>query len=565
MVRFVIFGFALLTVASWSFAAPSRPTAPGPARADTPRPVYPSADAILHYVQGRLFEERGDDAEAMAEYYRVLAIDPRSLSAARNLSGLAARRGEAARSLEFADRALALEPNDAQSLWLKGSAQFNLGRPAEALETLEAATRSDSTRVQVWLTLARVAENQDRIPVVARAYGRVVQLDEDDAEAWFQLAAAEARLGHFGAADSALTHAVDLNPMRPGEVFLRGWIRESTGRREEAIGLYRHHLELHPDDQVTRSRLVDLLAREQRYAEAYEEARHITRARPGDLDVLQAEADLAFKSGHARDGAQALDRLRGVAPDDPATTARALAVLGQNGHGRDAVAIAESWARARPGNYRGDMLLAQALAMDHQIDAAIEHARRALSTVPDSLAPRILLGRFYQSEKRYADAELVWVEALARFPQVVGLGLDLAYCREQRGDLDGSESAVRDVLRREPRNPAALNFLGYLLADHNLRLDEAESMIQQAVEQEPDNGAFLDSLGWVYYRLGRYPEARVKLERAVEITGDAVVHEHLGDVYKVLQLPDLARDQYTRALGSDSSNTRIRGKLSEIR
>jgi len=348
-------------------------------------------------------------------------------------------------------------------------------------------------------------------------------------------------------------------------VFLRGWIRESTGRRAEAINLYRHHLELHPDDQVTRGRLVDLLAREKRPAEAWEEARRLARARPGDADALQGEADLAFKSGHPHDAAEALDRLRRMAPDDPANAARALVVLGQNGRGGEAVSLAETWARAHPGNFRGDMLVAQGLAMNHQMDAAIEHARRAASAVPDSLAPRILLGRFYQAEKRYAEAEPVWVDALSRFPQLIGVGLDLAYCREQRGNLDGSESAVRDVLKREPRNPAALNFLGYLLADHNRKLDEAETLIQQAVDQEPDNGAFLDSLGWVYYRLGRYQEARAQLERAVEITGDAVVREHLGDVYKVLKLLDLARDQYARALASDSSNTRLRNKLAEIR
>src|SRR6266850_1355235 len=348
MVRFVFFVLALLSVASWSFAAPARPAAPEPST-DPSRPIYPSAEAVLRYAQARLSEERGDDGAAMAEYYRVLALDPRSLSAARNLSELSARRGEAARSLEFADRALALEPDDALSLWLKGSAQFNLGRPAEALETLEAATQADSTRAQLWLTLARVAESQDRIPIVARAYASIVRLDEDDAEAWFQLAAAEARLGHFGVADSALTHAVQLNPMRPGEVFLRGWIRESTGRRAEAIGLYRHHLELHPEDQVTRSRLVDLLAREQRQAEAYDEARRLTRARPGDIDALQTEADLAFKSGHPRDGAEALDRLRRVAPDDPGTVAREVTVLGQNARGHDAAARAETWARAHPG------------------------------------------------------------------------------------------------------------------------------------------------------------------------------------------------------------------------
>ena len=110
-----------------------------------------------------------------------------------------------------------------------------------------------------------------------------------------------------------------------------------------------------------------------------------------------------------------------------------------------------------------------------------------------------------------------------------------------------------------------LNFLGYLLADHNRRLDEALGMIRRAVEKDPDNGAFVDSMGWVYYRLGKLDDARGQLEKAVAITGDPVVHEHLGDVYKDLKLIDLAREQYRLSLARDSLNSRVRGKLDGVR
>ena len=544
---------------------PSRPPARPAERPGAASSSYPSAEALAHYAQARLAEERREDVDALAEYYRVLASDPRSLSASRGVSNLAARQGEAARSLEFADRALAIDPGDAASLWLKGSALFNLGRGAEALETLEQATRADTSQGDYWLTLARVAEHQDRIPIVARAYRRLVTLDEDNAEAWFQLAAAEARLARYGAADSALGRAIELNPARPGQLFLRGWIRESTGHRGEAITLYLRHLELHPDDQVTRARLVEVLERERRYREAYDEARRVTRARPGDLDALEAEADLAFKLGLEREGAAALDRMRQAAPGDPATVSRAMSVLSRNGRGRDALPLAETWARTRASDYRGEMLIAQAYAADHNPDSALAHAARAVEAAPDSLAPRILLGHVYQDSKRYADAERVWVETVRRYPEIGGVGLDLAYCREQRGDLDGAERAAREVLKRHPDDPTALNFLGYLFADHDRNLVEAEQLVTRALDQEPDNGAFLDSLGWVYYRLGRLAEARVRLERAAELTSDPVVHEHLGDVYKDLKLFELARDQYNRSLARDSTNLRVRAKLSEIR
>src|SRR5204862_2313875 len=89
--------------------------------------------------------------------------------------------------------------------------------------------------------------------------------EEKDGEEWFQLAGAEARLGHFAAADKALASAKDLSPVRPGILFMEGWIREGQGRRPEAIELFRQHLKVHQDDKVTRRRLVQLLAREKRW------------------------------------------------------------------------------------------------------------------------------------------------------------------------------------------------------------------------------------------------------------------------------------------------------------
>jgi Flp pilus assembly protein TadD len=227
--------------------------------------------------------------------------------------------------------------------------------------------------------------------------------------------------------------------------------------------------------------------------------------------------------------------------------------------------IAESWADRHGTTHSGEMLTAQAQAMAGQPALALDHARRAVAAAPDSLEPRLLLGRLYQGNKRYAEAESTWQDALRRFPGHVGIGLDLALSREQQGDVTGAVQAVRDVLKQHPENPRALNFLGYLLADHNQNLEEALALIQRALERDPDNGAYVDSLGWVFYRLGRLSDARAKLERAVYLTGgDPVVHEHLGDVYKDLRLLHLARDQYRLSVAGDQTNSRVKAKLSQI-
>jgi len=103
---------------------------------------------------------------------------------------------------------------------------------------------------------------------------------------------------------------------------------------------------------------------------------------------------------------------------------------------------------------------------------------------------------------------------------------------ERMKNYDQAETEFRAVLKMNPTSPSALNYLGYMLADRNIRLSEALDLIQKAVDQEPTNSAFLDSLGWVYYRMNKLEEAEDNLRRALQQFGsrDATVYDHLGDV-----------------------------------
>jgi tetratricopeptide (TPR) repeat protein len=531
-----------------------------------PRPQYPSEEALRRYAQGRLLEERGLRDLAMGEYSRALLLDDVSGGLALRMSEAAAVSGDPARSLEFAERALRASPQEARGLWLKGTALMNLNRAAEALEPLEAAAAGDSERVEYLRTLGRAAESLDRLDVAVRSYRRVTWLDPDDAEAWFQLAAGEARLGHFGAADTALTEAAEINPLRPGVFFLQGWVQENLGHPQRAMDLYTEHLKSHPNDQVTRRRAVNLLAREKRFDEALREARIMARAQPDDRETAEIEADLAFSAGQPAEAARTLKRVRRRWPDDPDVLAMTVGVLARHDRAREAITEAEGWVSSHPDDYRAHLIAARARTVGKQPEEALGHLHSAIALAPDSLAPRAMLARFYEQQKRNPEAEKVWAETAVRFPGRTSVAFDLAACRERLGDVTGAEAAVRDVLRREPDNPTALNFLGYLWAEHDRNLQEAVEMIARALAQDPDNGAYIDSLGWAYYRLGRLAEARLQLERAARLTGgDPVVLEHLGDVYKDLVLKDLAREQYRLSLAADPANPRVRAKLDALR
>src|SRR5436309_11262690 len=116
---------------------------------------YTNEEALRRYVQGRLLEEEGARPRALDEYYRALFLDPRANDVARRVSEVAAQMGDPGRSLEFAQRALELDPADPRALWLKGAALLNLGKDADALEPLQSAVQRDSARIEYVRTLAR--------------------------------------------------------------------------------------------------------------------------------------------------------------------------------------------------------------------------------------------------------------------------------------------------------------------------------------------------------------------------------------------------------------------------
>jgi len=102
---------------------------------------------------------------------------------------------------------------------------------------------------------------------------------------------------------------------------------------------------------------------------------------------------------------------------------------------------------------------------------------------------------------------------------------------ERMNKLEPAEAEFRKVLKIDAENAGAMNYLGYMLADRNVRLPEALDLITKALDKDPGNGAYLDSLGWVYYKLGRLREAEENVRRAIQKTPrDPTVHDHLADI-----------------------------------
>ena len=121
-------------------------------------------------------------------------------------------------------------------------------------------------------------------------------------------------------------------------------------------------------------------------------------------------------------------------------------------------------------------------------------------------------------------------EAVAARPGSVALLYSRALLAAESGLLGVAERDLRTIIAAQPDNAAALNALGYTLADQTDRLDEAEALIRQAYILQPDEAAIVDSMGWVAFRQGRLEQATQFLARAWTMDRNPEIAAHLGEV-----------------------------------
>ena len=232
------------------------------------------------------------------------------------------------------------------------------------------------------------------------------------------------------------------------------------------------------------------------------------------------------------------------------------------------VALARTAMIAYPADDRIRLLLAAALAQDGAVDGALATldaipsdspfvtaatgARITILTNANRNAEALALTRRNAEQsgsdsadwQRYADQLVIagrYPEAASWFRRIIDAArppgtwsawLQYGGTLERAGDWPGARSALRKAVALGPREPLALNYLGYALAERGEDMATAVTLLERARALEPDDHSIADSLGWAYYLRGDIARALPLIERAAagEPT-NAEIGEHLGDLY----------------------------------
>jgi tetratricopeptide (TPR) repeat protein len=179
----------------------------------------------------------------------------------------------------------------------------------------------------------------------------------------------------------------------------------------------------------------------------------------------------------------------------------------------------------------------------------------AVQAHADEPVAYVTLAQFYTDADRGPQAVKVLQDAQTKFPANNSIVFELGAVLDKQKRFADAEAAFRQVLAREPSNAAALNYLGYMLADRGERLDESVGYLKKALELEPDNGSYLDSIGWAYFKQNKLDLAESNLRRAADqLKANSVIQAHFGDVLFKIGRYDEAIAAWTRAMSGDGDD-----------
>ncbi|MDX1978996.1 MAG: tetratricopeptide repeat protein [Bryobacteraceae bacterium] len=393
------------------------------------------------------------------------------------------------------------------------------------------------------------------------------------------LAAAYEQLRDHANAAAALRKALEIAPQNPE--IKRGLAQNLlfADQYDEALKLFQEIVAEEPKDALAWMRISQIYRQKQDFVKAHEASNKAHDADPNNLEIRFNEVSLLEAEGkfnEAIDGMQSLlasTSKRNYNPgergnraillerlgymqrtaeryDDAVATFRQIAQLDEDQGARASVHVIETYRQARKVDkafeeaqaarqkYPKDRTVGSMyafIAADAGKAADAERVGRELLNEKKDREGWISVAQIYERTKNYAEMAKALDEAekLSKDQdEKEGVFFMRGAMYEKMKKFDAAEGEFRKVLASNPKNVSALNYLGYMLADRNVRLKEAHELIRQAVDKEPDNGAYLDSLGWVLYRMNRLSEAEDYLKKAVARTGkDPTVHDHLGDVY----------------------------------
>lgn len=205
----------------------------------------------------------------------------------------------------------------------------------------------------------------------------------------------------------------------------------------------------------------------------------------------------------------------------------------------------------------------------NDIDAMLQYSDSALVLFPEQSVFYLFKGTALTIKKNHKEAvkSLVLGSKLVvdNNYQLLQFYTRLADNYHNLKEHDKSDEYYEKALGIEPNDPLVLNNYSYYLSLRKEKLELAEKMSKRCNELRPGEPSYEDTYGWILYVMGRYQDAKIWLQKALDNGGSAngTILEHMGDTLFKLGEKDVAFDYWKKAKEAGDHSELLEKKLAD--
>jgi tetratricopeptide (TPR) repeat protein len=486
------------------------------------------ADTDAALWLARLYRLQNDHDKAEGVLRALLAREPENENAVEQLTQLLLDEGKSQEAISSLKGILDRAPTP--RLWdLYGEAYTQIHDLSNAEQAYRKAAEAQPGDINHRRGLAQTLLNEQKYPEALEQYQRLAEMDAEDPDTYLRLAEIYRQLKQLDKAEQNVLLAKQRAPGNVEVIYYESSIYQAEGRFEDAIRVLSDAVTgVKAQSEFAPARRRTLAILYQQLGQLYREVSNYSAAvntfeemlRLGSEEDRRARLMIIDTYRAARDVPKALEASRKAIeayPKDRAIRTSQALLYSESG----------------------------------QTDQAVSQLRQLLDGTAADFEIQLDLAQAYQQGRRWPEAEQAVHAAEKIAPQssdkeMAGFLLGAIFERQKK--FDQAEEQFRQVLKENSRNPAVLNYYGYMLADRGIRLEEATDLIKRALAEDPANPAYLDSLGWAYFKQNKFSEAEELLRKAaVRESHDPTILSHLGDLYSKTGKDNLAEAQWQKS------------------
>ena len=465
-------------------------------------------DERIYYALGGAYFEMDQPEKAIAAFEKFQSLSKGIDNGYREIAKYYERKGDLEKAAEYLTRGLKEEPDSVESLSALGAILSRLSKNTEAISIYKKLREVTGGNTAVNRQLASLMIEAGEFEEAYDILNDLAKTAAPDAINKILLSRAQIGLHKYNDAIATLQSIVTSDDRVATESqFYLGRAYEENGSYNDAIRIFAKLLdkttvnseETQANRQVFRQHL----------AANYMETGEYNKA----IDVYQ---DIAKEDSKAY--YQLLNAYRISRQYDKALS------FGKTQYEKD------------PNNIPMAIGYARTLADAGKTKEGAEVLTKLMQANPEDTELCVNLSQIYLQDRRYSEAEKILLRAETKnsenAAEIERLRFQRAAVYEKQKDFDRAESLLKEILKGNPNNAVALNYIGYMLADRGARLEEAIRYVKEALAIDPRNGAYLDSLGWAYFKLNDLENAEKYLIEADQLVkNDPTIVDHLGDLY----------------------------------